>query len=323
MKRFLTIVLFGAAILAVVPSCKKEGGKTSTLPKITWETNEKFAQVEVKPSMEAQVKVTAPNKIEALTITIGLPSPDYIGAVNPFIGINANKGSSASKKDPVLDFVSDASVVAKMAEIGLPAGAGVEGREEVTLNLAKLINFLLEVGDPVNNSSFRFTIKVVDGEQKEVSKTAVFHFTSGPELAWKANATHKVVELNTSKITDCVVTVTAPGKIAAATIKVNSPSAALISDVNTYITTTSVTEPVVDLIDDEKAVTAFRNVFNMATGDQLKGKTALDLNLNAFVNSMPYKVSSTPGVKHTLTLTVTDENEKSEELKMEFVYTAS
>ena len=75
-----------------------------------------------------------------------------------------------------------------------------------------------------------------------------------------------------------------------------------------------------NLIDDSKAVSAFKSQFSLATGADLKGKTSATLDLNKFIGGFTYWAAAATASNHTITIYLEDENGKNvtQPIKVQF-----
>ena len=205
MKRTLMIVAAVAALFAT--SCKKP--VNPDLPTINWASNPGFAQQELAPGLDGAIAVSAPGKIDMLTITLGLG--DYAILANPYIGVSSNKGSG-SKTSPVFDVVDDSTVASFLQSLGMSAGSSLRGKTLTNLDLVKILETLIK-GQPVaNNTSFTMKIDLKDQAGNAKTATAKFHFTSAPSFVWDNNASFAIVDLNEAQ-TPAKIKLSAPGKV--------------------------------------------------------------------------------------------------------------
>ena len=259
MNKFLYVI---AAVTLLVSGCKKEQ-VDPTKPTISWESNAGFAQVELTATLDASITVLAPGKIQDVKLVLSLGSNNNL--VNQYIKIQSNKSTNGSY--PVLDLVDDDASANLLGGLGMRVGSSLRGREELKLDLKKILERIL-LGQPVeNNSSFTIEIRATDQSGNSVSKTAKFHFTAAPAITWPKNPNFAVVELDAAEI-ECKVTVWAPGKIEKMTVTLEEGAApALLSFVKNR-TTGGTT--VIDLVKDERVKDSFKSWFPV--GDAVTGK---------------------------------------------------
>lgn len=289
------VVLFCAALLALsAVSCKKVD---PDLPTINWASNPSFAQQELAPGLDGAISLSAPAKIDALTITLVLG--DYAILANPKIGVTSNKGSGS--KNPVFDVVDDSTVASFLQGLGMSAGSGLRGKTLANLNLVDILESLIE-GQPVqNNTSFSMKIDLKDQAGHSVSNTAKFHFTSAPEFFWDGNAAFGVVDLNSAAVAS-KIRISAPGKIDKLTITLeNGADSKLVSYIQNRTTGKSM---VIDLVNDELVATSFKSYF--PAGSAVSGKTDVSLDFS-FMYDLKYDMGASTNV---FTILAADKNGK-------------
>ena len=301
MKRTLMIVAALAALFAT--SCKKP--VNPDLPAINWASNPNFAQQELAPGLDGAIAVSAPGKIDMLTITLGLG--DYAILANPYIGVSSNKGSGS--KSPVFDVVDDSTVASFLQGMGMSAGSSLRGKTLANLDLVEILETLIK-GQPVaNNTSFTMKLDMKDQAGNTKSATAKFHFTSAPEFVWDNNPGFAIVDLNEAQI-PVKIRVTAPGKIDKFTITLeNGADSKLIEYIKNR---TTGGKTVIDLIGDETVVSSFKKYF--PAGDALAGKTEALLDFS-FMYDQKYDMGASTNV---FTLSVTDRNGKNTVTQVKF-----
>ncbi len=302
MKRVTKIVL--AALLAVLAfSCKKP--VNPDLPTINWASNPNFSQQELAPGLDGAISITAPGKIDLLTITLGLG--DYNILANPYIGVSSNKG--AGSKSPVFDLVDDSTVAAFLQRLGMSAGSGLRGKTATNFNLVDILETLIE-GQPVqNNTSFTMKIDLKDQAGNNKSATAKFHFTSAPDFVWEANPAFNTVDLNASPIS-CKIKVNAPGKIDKLTITLeNGADNTLVSYIKNRTTGETL---VIDLVNDEKVASSFKTYF--PSGTAVSGKTELLMDFGFMYTTM-YDMGASTNV---FTIKALDKNGKETTGQLKF-----
>ena len=294
MKRILIITAVIAAALLV--SCKKQANPD--LPSITWQSNEKFAQMELTPAANGAISLSAPGGIQSLTLTLGLG--DFVIVANPYISISSNKGTAG--KAAIFDVIDDSSVVSFLQDLGMPAGSSLRGNTLTTLDLIKILD-KLTTGQPIaNNTTFTMDISLVDKEGNSTAKSAKFHFTSEPSYTWDGNNGFEIIDLEAAKV-PAKVKVSAPGKIAKLTIKLESGAAKEVADYIQQRTDHSTT--IIDLSgDDKKAADAFSASFPF--GNKVIGKTDAVLDFE-FMYTQRFGFSAGTSV---FTITTEDQNGK-------------
>lgn len=305
MKRLMLLV--AALPVLFLAGCKKE--KVDPLkPSVTWETNSGFDTKEMTPALDAKVTVTAPGQFQELTLELGL-GQYYNMLANPYISIASNKGTPT--KSPVMDVINDESTVSFLRGLGLTAGSALPNRDQVVLDLKKILEAVLEGQLIDNNSSFTIGINVKDKTGGTISKTARFHFTAAPSFNWKANSTFAVVDLEADPI-DCKVEILAPGKIEALTVKLEDGADSKVVEKVKSRTTDGGT--LIDLITDSKAAKGFNGYFPAAKDISGKDRAVLDF---GFMYDWLFDMSSAPST-NIFTVKVVDQNGKETVQKVRF-----
>ena len=301
MNKFLYVI---AAVTLLVSGCKKEQ-VDPTKPTISWESNAGFAQVELTATLDASITVLAPGKIQDVKLVLSLGSNNNL--VNQYIKIQSNKSTNGSY--PVLDLVDDDASANLLGGLGMRVGSSLRGREELKLDLKKILERIL-LGQPVeNNSSFTIEIRATDQSGNSVSKTAKFHFTAAPAITWPKNPNFAVVELDAAEI-ECKVTVWAPGKIEKMTVTLEEGAApALLSFVKNR-TTGGTT--VIDLVKDERVKDSFKSWFPV--GDAVTGKEQVVLDFG-FMFQQRYDLEAS---NNSFVVFVEDKNGKQTEQPVKF-----
>lgn len=294
MKRVSKIVL--AALLAVLAfSCKKP--VNPDLPTINWASNPNFSQQELAPGLDGAISISAPGKIDLLSITFGLG--DYTILANPYIGVSSNKG--AGSKSPVFDIVDDPTVASFLQSLGMSGGSSLRGKTLANLNLVDILETLIKGQLVQNNTSFTMKIDLKDQAGNSTSATAKFHFTSFPEFIWEANPAFGTVDLNAAPIA-CKIKVTAPGKIEKLTVTLeNGADNTLVSYIKNRTTGETL---VIDLVNDEKVASSFKTYF--PSGSAVSGKTELLMDFGFMYTTM-YDMGASTNV---FTLKAVDKNGK-------------
>lgn len=298
------ILMLGASLLAVcalMNSCRKQPKVDPEMPSIVWEENGNFSTVEIVDGFTAPITVTAPKGIDVLTLTGNSIPTALLASANNLIGTGANKGDK-----PVFDLIDDAELGKSLSKLGFPTGSAQRGKSTpVKFDLAKLVSNIIGDNEVLvkNNDTFEFEIRLRDYNGNEVKKTARFHNTSAPEL--KAEPTE--VELNTTSSVSSVVNIKAEGGLKGLTLTFETESAGIRNFVGKRSSALGL-NPVVDLVNDEKAVTAFANL-GLKTGKNLTGKD-IKLELTQLMDQLKMEVDQTASSSHKITVTATDNNGK-------------
>ena len=259
MKRFS--IIFSALLAVVAISCEKQ--VDPNLPTITWASNPNFAQVELAPGLDGAIAIAAPGKIDLLTVTLELGELSILA--NPYIEVSSNKGTTS--KGAVFDVIDDSYTASFLNGLGIPAGSSLRGKTLANLDLVAILESLFKGQIVKNNTTFTVTINLADQAKNSVSAKAKIHYTSGPAFYWDNNSKFDPVDLSKTAIA-CKVRVNAPGKIKDLTVKLEDGAD---SKLMTYIKNrTANGGSLIDLVNDEKAGTAFKDYF--PSGSTVSGK---------------------------------------------------
>ena len=307
MKKIMYVI--AAAVVLLATGCKKEKFDP-TKPTISWESNAGFSQVEMTASLDANITILAPGKIQDLKLVLNLAAKNNLvnnnNLVNRYIKIQGNKSVNGS--NPVMDLVEDDKSASFLDELGMRVGRSLRGSEEVKLDLKKLLESILLEQPVENNSIFTIEIRASDQSGNSVSKTAKFHFTAAPEISWAKNEKFIEVDLLAPEI-ECKVEVWAPGKIDKMTVTLQEGAASSLISFVKNRTTGGTT--VIDLINDGKVNgkdnnndPTFKNWF--PSGDAVSGKEKVVLDFG-FMFQMKYDLESS---NNSFVVYVEDKNGK-------------
>lgn len=302
MKRFF--LLLAAVLMLFATGCKKTPKTDPQKPAITWDSNPTFNIQEMTNGVDGFINVSAPEKINSLTITLTLG--DYFALANNHIGLSANRGTIS--KSPVFDLVDDTKCAAFMESLGMTAGTILRGKTSVDLNLAAILGALLENQAPENNTTFALGVYVMDQAGNELSRTATFHFTSAPEFAWAGNTTFRDVVLDEDPV-DCKIAVYAPGKIVSFTVTLADDADPDLQKKIKNRTTAGVL--VIDLVNDEKVAGGFKFPAIASVVDA--ENVTLDF---SFLYEWKYDMSPST---NKFTITVSDKNGKTSSQVIKFL----
>lgn len=300
MKRF-AYILAAVLLLGTLAACHKDKSAPapSTVPTITWEANANFATQEISPVLDATISVSAEEGISSLAITVKQMPVELIGIVNAWISVDNNKGTSS--KAPKLDLLKDSKVIGQLLDGKVIASAPVGGATACSLDLARLIDMMTKDQLLANKSKFSFEITVTDSEDRPVSKTATFNWTSAPEIA----LSQETVTITKGWNTDVKATITAEGKIASLTVSFGGTSAdrAFLAWVRKR---TVEGKSGVELVSEAEAASAL----GFPSADAVSGKTAVTLNFKELLNQVSYELTSAASTTE-MTVTVVDQLQKS------------
>ena len=299
------MLLVAALPVLFLGGCKKE--KVDPLkPSVTWESNSNFETKEITPALDAKVTITAPGKFQDLSLVLGIGQ--YYLLANQYISIGSNKGTGSSSA--IMDLVSDDACVSFLRELGMTAGAPLKNRDQVVLDLKKILEALTKGQVIDNNSSFSVEIRVTDQTGGTNSKTAKFHFTAAPSISWSKNASFAEVDLDADAI-DCKIEILAPGKIEGLKVKLEDGADPAVTSKVKNRTTGAVT--LIDLVGDAAVAGGFKGFFPASTDISGKDRALLDF---GFMYDWKYDMSGAS--LNVFTITVTDRNGKETVQKVSF-----
>lgn len=321
MKKTLLAVAAAALVVFGTASCKKEKKPTeNTKPTISWEANSGFGRQEITTTMDAKIEFKVPEGIQSLTLKFTKIPNDLLGVVKQHINTSENR-TGVNADTPVLDAIDDSNASSYLSGLRMFSVSGLRGATETTADFKILIDDLLKNQELANNSEISILVSLVDKADNKLTKTVTFHYTSGPEITWKTNPGFAAVELNTKEKPGVSLTVNAPGTIEKAVIYVSSNSKNLVNTLNKYVSEQTATGVSLDLVDDPKVVERLSAVYNINTGDNLKGKSSAVIDLSNLAEAMKDDVSDAGNSDHNFDVTVTDANGKAKTVKVVFHYT--
>ena len=302
MKR---ILLFSALLAsALVSSCNPN--TDPELPSVSWASNPKFAQMELAPEADGNISINAPGGFESITLTLGLGTYNLVA--NPYISTSANKGSGT--KAPILDIIDDAESAKFLNGLGMASGTGLRGKTLTTLDLVAIIEKLLVGQEISNNTSFTIDITILDKNANSITKSARFHFTSAPSFSWDGNKGFEIVDITKDDFNAYKVKISAPGKVDKLNIILDSSAdAELIKKIQNRTTGGMLT---IDLVNDEKVASEFKNWF--PTGSNVTGKSDVTLDFS-FMKDWRSDLGPSTNV---FTIYVQDANKKSATTQVKF-----
>ena len=293
MKRFLTFLAVAASAVLAATSCQDNTTPDVAGPSISWSSNPDFEPQDITDDMDVRISVAAPAGISSFVVTVdsdvleGLLQTNTIDFINP----------------------SGMTVGVVVSEI-LGEGVSVQGAKELNLDLSALVPLILNATDEESDHIFR--LDVTDANGKSATATCTFHRTADtPEnpdepgedvtetaIAWPGNEDFAPVEISSDM--NATLKVTAVGGIKSFVVKVPESLSDLLIP---FGLTTEM-----DLINNEKVIAALATIApDMPTGENLKGKTSLDLNISSLLNIMGEMLQVG---EYDFVLTVTDSNDE-------------
>lgn len=295
MKRFLTFLAVAASAVLAATSCQDNTTPDVAGPSISWSSNPDFDTVTIDDELDANLTVTAPAGIKSLVAVVESDSELFMGTLESIFGTSS------------LDFINDAKVITALANIApdLPAGDALKDQKEVNFNITDLVKLISGFAG-TEEENHKFTVNVTDNNGKSTSVTCIFRTVPAAEedpddevtetaIAWPGNEDFAPVEISSDM--NATLKVTAVGGIKAFVVKVPESLSALFG-----LTTE------MDLINNEKVIEALAKIApDMPTGENLKGKTSLDLNISSLLNTMGMFLQAG---EYEFVLTVTDSNDE-------------
>ena len=205
------VLYFAVAGLLLLGACTKKDDAEQAVqkPSISWVGNDNFSAWDIKENIfesDSKVVVSCPEGIAALTVTATVPSLLRYPLIQ-MIGVSANKQDQTKLK---LDLLADKTAVNKLVGIRFLSSSAVTS--PCTLDFDALISFMRENIDLANGDTFTFVIQVKDKKDNSLSKTAVFKWTSAPEISFTP-AIEGAIPISLDADLNNAFTINAPGKI--------------------------------------------------------------------------------------------------------------
>lgn len=268
------ILLFAAAALALV-ACGK-GSKDNVAPQFTWESNAKFAEMEIGKNMDAVITANVPGGVTVLTVTATIPTK-LVGMAEQLIGISANK---ANESLLVFDFIKDGKCASSLRSFVSVSS----GTSSFKMDFSKLLDALIGSAELPNGAKFTFKVHVEDGNENKKDCQALFKWTAGPTFEVKGSTPYELGSGN-----ELAVNITAPGKIEKLTISFTGAEQAL-----SYVKKRMGGSTSVDIASNADVATALGLPTNTANA------TSAKLDFAELLKDLSYEVS----VPSTTTITV-------------------
>lgn len=165
-----------AAMAGLFAGCSKddEGSKRPDMPTIELAGASIDQPQEMVQDMTVRVDVTAPGKIEELTISID--SPFLTDEMLAMVGLSR----SFSLANP-----ASADVAEGLASLGLPVGDAVLGQTALSIDISRFVPLIMVYDQ---TSDHKFALTVTDTKEQVTTKTLTFHLTAKPTLAYNDDA---------------------------------------------------------------------------------------------------------------------------------------
>lgn len=301
--RFLTV----AAILLVAASCSQ---RDTLLPSAKWETNSRFATVDITNPMDADITYSVPEGLSSFTLT-WVKYPTFLLAVlNDKVGLTKNKGT-ASSPSVVYAPMEDTAVASYFASIGM---TGIRpGVKSFVFSFSRLINDLIAKYPEAIAAGdiFTFELALVDASGNEITNTASFRYLGVPTVYFDP----ETVDLGVD--TGCKLYLTAPGKVAELTLTVSSSNENINSWFSKRSSTYSAASPVIDLVNDADAKEYLSTY--LPVGNSIVGSAkSMVFDLSGLMKEMKLEIGSQNSSGNTITLSVTDQLGWSNEATVTF-----
>lgn len=160
-----------AAMAGLFAGCSKddEGSKRPDMPTIELAGASIDQPQEMVQDMTVRVDVTAPGKIEELTISID--SPFLTDEMLAMVGLSR----SFSLANP-----ASADVAEGLASLGLPVGDAVLGQTALSIDISRFVPLIMVYDQ---TSDHKFGVTVTDRAGQSVTKTLTLHLTESAKAA--------------------------------------------------------------------------------------------------------------------------------------------
>ena len=190
----------------------------------------------------------------------------------------------------------------------LPAGDALKDQKEVNFNITDLVKLISRFAG-TEEENHKFTVNVTDNNGKSTSVTCIFRTVPAAEedpddevtetaIAWPGNEDFAPVEISSDM--NATLKVTAVGGIKSFVVKAPESLSTILGLAGLSVE--------MDLINNEKVIAALAKIApDMPTGENLKGKTSLDLNISSLLNTMGVMLLAG---EYEFVLTVTDSNDE-------------
>ena len=298
MKRFLTFLAVAASAVLAATSCQDNTTPDVAGPSISWSSNPDFDTVTIDDELDANLTVTAPAGIKSLVAVVESDSELFMGTLESIFGTSS------------LDFINDAKVIKALAAVApdLPAGDALKDQKEVNFNITDLVKLISRFAG-TEEENHKFTVNVTDNNGKSTSVTCIFRTVPAAEedpddevtetaIAWPGNEDFAPVEISSDM--NATLKVTAVGGIKSFVVKAPESLSTILGLAGLSVE--------MDLINNEKVIAALAKIApDMPTGENLKGKTSLDLNISSLLNTMGVMLLAG---EYEFVLTVTDSNDE-------------
>ena len=303
MRKILTMAAMFAAMAGLFAGCSKddEGSKRPDMPTIELAGASIDQPQEMVQDMTVRVDVTAPGKIEELTISID--SPFLTDEMLAMVGLSR----SFSLANP-----ASADVAEGLASLGLPVGDAVLGQTALSIDISRFVPLIMVYDQ---TSDHKFGVTVTDRAGQSVTKTLTLHLTesakAAPVITLVDGDIDAVQEIQETMSVQ--VSVVAQGKIAGFTVQIDSP--ALTPEILGAIGLSET----LDLVNPGSMAEVLQGL-GFPVGDQVLGQSSVTFDISSLVPmiALIYNEDS----DHKFALTVTDTKEQVTTKTLTFHLTA-
>ena len=143
-------------------------------PSLVWESNSEFARKQMTDKMDVTIQISAPNKIASFIVVVNAP------AVNSEVSRMVDKKNVNEDGTVNLDLIRDETAIKQLSKLGLKTKDELEGQDEVTFELTKLIGMLYSLcklsPDDYDDVDQIFTLKLEDKKGLNLSKDIIFFY---------------------------------------------------------------------------------------------------------------------------------------------------
>lgn len=292
-----------AAMAGLFAGCSKddEGSKRPDAPTVELAGASIDQPQEMVQDMTVRVDVTAPGKIEELTISID--SPFLTDEMLAMVGLSR----SFSLANP-----ASADVAEGLASLGLPVGDAVLGQTALSIDISRFVPLIMVYDQ---TSDHKFGVTVTDRAGQSVTKTLTLHLTesakAAPVITLVDGDIDAVQEIQETMSVQ--VSVVAQGKIAGFTVQIDSP--ALTPEILGAIGLSET----LDLVNPGSMAEVLQGL-GFPVGDQVLGQSSVTFDISSLVPmiALIYNEDS----DHKFALTVTDTKEQVTTKTLTFHLTA-
>lgn len=135
----------------------------STQPTMTWEANPSFAPMNINASLNADLVVTAPEKVASFKVQVDSPC------------LTETISSLTQDKTSTMDLINDEGLISFLADAAptLPTGNRLLGQANINFFLTSLVK-LIKMYGPASGDRHNFTLIVTDEKGQTLNQTVTF-----------------------------------------------------------------------------------------------------------------------------------------------------